>query len=110
MLVNPDAGAVDHLYVAVVSLDDGVHKLIPDPVLAPAIEAVVAGRVGPVAFRRVPPRGPGTEHPHDAVEHAPVVHTGDAARLIGQQRLDHAPLKVGQVVAVHRQDSHNLGA
>ena len=102
MLVNADTGTVDHLYVAVVSLYDSVHKLIPDTLLAPAVETVVAGRVRPVAFRQVPPGGPGAEHPQDAVQYTPVVHSRYASGLVGQQRLDHAPLEVGQVVALHR--------
>ena len=72
-------------------------------ILAPAIEAVVARGVRPVALRQVSPRRTGAQHPHDAVEHAPVVYTRDAARLVRQQRFDHAPLEVGQIVTVHRQ-------
>ena len=45
----------------------------------------------------------GPQHTHDAVDHASAVHTRDAARLVRQQRFDHAPLEVGQVIAVHRQ-------
>ena len=62
----------------------------------------VASRVRPIALRQVSPGGAGAEHPHDAVEHAPIIHTGDAARLVRQQRFDHAPFEVGQVVAVQR--------
>ena len=35
------ARAVDHLHVAVVGRDDGVHQALPHPCLAPAVEAVV---------------------------------------------------------------------
>jgi hypothetical protein len=46
VLVNPDRGAVDHLDVAVISLCNGLKK--PGPhALAPAVEAVHAGCVGP---------------------------------------------------------------
>ena len=51
--MNADAGAVDHLNVAIASLYDGVHQAIPDTLLAPAIEAVVVGGVRTVAFRQV---------------------------------------------------------
>ena len=78
-------------------------------VLTPDMEIAVRRHGGlcphkwwPVAFWQVSPGGAGAEHPHDAVEHAPIIHTGDAARLVRQQRFDHAPFEVGQVVAVHR--------
>jgi hypothetical protein len=32
--------AVDHLHLAVVRLDDGIHQAIPDACLAPAVEAI----------------------------------------------------------------------
>jgi hypothetical protein len=36
----------------------------------------------------------GSQYPEDAVQHAAVVNARHASRLIGQQRLDHAPLEV----------------
>jgi len=32
---------------------------------------------------------------------APIIDTGHASRLVGQQRLDHAPFEVGQVISAH---------
>ena len=55
--------AVDHLHLAVVRLDDGIHQAVPDARLAPAIEAVVGGRVGPVSLRQIAPRRACTQHP-----------------------------------------------
>jgi hypothetical protein len=72
---------VDHLHVAVVRLDDGVHQAIPDPGLTPAVEAIVGRRVGTISLRHVPPRRPCAQHPEDAVEDAPVFLRLDAAPL-----------------------------
>jgi len=91
--------AVDHLHLAAVRFDDGVHQTIPDAVLAPAIEAVVGRRVGPVASGQIAPRGAGTQHPENAVENTPIVLRLRTAPVHRQQRLDDAPLEVGQVVA-----------
>jgi len=38
----------------------------------------------------------GTE---DAVQHTAIIDAQHASRLVGQQRFDHAPLEVGQVVS-----------
>ena len=46
MLMNAHDRRVDHLDIAVVGLGDGVHEPIPMTGLAPAVEAIVAGRVG----------------------------------------------------------------
>ena len=54
MLMYAHHGAVDHLNLAVVSLYDRVHN--PHGGLAPAVEAVVAGRMRPVALRQIAPR------------------------------------------------------
>src|SRR4029077_4748818 len=51
VLVNPHNRAVDHLHFAAMRLGDRVHQPIPDPSLAPAIEAVVGSRVRPIALR-----------------------------------------------------------
>ena len=78
------ARAVDHLHVAVVGRDDGVHQALPHPCLAPAVEAVVAGRVGPVILRQVTPRRPRAQHPENAAQHSPVVYPRHPARLVRQ--------------------------
>jgi len=41
--MNPHAGAVDHLDIAIVSLSQRVHNPVPDAGLGPAAEAVVLG-------------------------------------------------------------------
>lgn len=90
---------VDHLHLAVVCLDDGIHQAIPDACLAPAVEAIVGGRVRPVSLRQIAPRRASAQHPEDAVENTPIVLRFGASPVRWQQRLDDAPLEIAQVVA-----------
>ena len=41
----------------------------------------------------------GLSDPEDAIQDAPVVHRRHATRLVRQQRLDHAPLEVSEIVS-----------
>ena len=52
--------------------------------------------LGQVALRRT-----GAQHTEDAVEHAAIVDARYTSRLVGQERLDHAPLEVGQIISTH---------
>lgn len=90
---------VDHLHVAIMPLGDGVHKPVPDPGLAPAVEAVVSGCVRPISFWKIAPTCTAAQHPEDAIEHAPVVLAARPRLPFGQNRLDNAPLEVRQIVA-----------
>lgn len=101
LLVRPDRGTVDHLDVAVVRCADGVHQSVPYARLPPSIEAVLAGGARAVTLRRVAPWRTRPQHPEDAVQHAPVVDARHASWFVGQQRLDHAPPEVGQMVSAH---------
>ena len=80
------------------------------------VEPVVAGRIRPVVLRKVPPRGPGAKHPQNAVQHPPVIHPRHTPWLVRQQRLDHTPFEVSQIVTAHRKapnawklESHSTG-
>lgn len=90
---------VDHLHLAVVGRDDGIHQPIPDAGLAPAIEAIVDGRVRPISFRQVAPGRPCPQDPEDAAEDAAIVLWLAAATARRKNRLDNAPLEIRQVVA-----------
>ncbi len=75
---------------------------LQDALLAPALEAAVAGLVGRVALGQVAPGGAGAQDPQDAVEHIPGVPPGPSfavrpARRIGDQGLQDLPLLVGKV-------------
>ena len=101
LLMDPNGGAVDHLDVAVRRDGDGVHQPVPDARFAPSHEAIVAGGARAIALGQIAPRRTGPQHPEDAVQHAAVIDARHASRLVGQQRLDHAPFEVGQVVSAH---------
>src|SRR3546814_4113524 len=77
--------------------------------LPPSGEAVVTGGTWAIALRQVAPRRTGTQHPEDAVQHAPIIDARHPSRLVGQQRLDHAPLEVGQVVSAHADAESDAG-
>jgi hypothetical protein len=91
--------AVDHLHLAVVRLDDGIHQAILNTCLAPAVEAMVGARVGPISRRQIAPRRARAQHPEDTVENAAVVARLAVATVLGQKRFDNAPLEIGQAVA-----------
>src|SRR5262245_30310218 len=99
MLMHAHDRAVDHLHLAVVSLDDSVHQAIPDAGLAPPIEAVVGRGIGPVSFGKIAPRCACAQNPENAVENTPIVLELHAAPVLRQQRLDDAPLEVCKIVA-----------
>ena len=48
--MDPHDRAVDHLHLAAMRLGDYVHRPVPDPSLAPAIEAIVGRRIWPIAL------------------------------------------------------------
>src|SRR5271154_409161 len=101
MLMDAYRSAVDHLHITVVGLANGGHDAVPNPRLAPAHEAVVAGRVGAEILRQGPPWRARPQHPKDAIQHSPVINPRHAARLIRQQRRDHSPLEIAQLVSLH---------
>ncbi len=108
LLMGANGGAVDHLDVAIVRGGDGVHQSIPNARLPPSIETVVAGSARAIALRQVAPRRTGAQHPEDAVQHAPVIDTWHTSGLVGQKRLDHAPLEVGQIISAHAERESEL--
>lgn len=99
--MHANHGAVDHLHVAVMRLDDGIHQPIPDAGFSPAVEAVVDCRARPVTLRQVAPRRARAQHPENAVENPPIVDPRDAPRLVGKMRLDRLPLEIRQLIPGH---------
>lgn len=93
--------AVYHLDVAIVRGCDGLHHTAPEPGFPPAHEAVVTGGAWAIALRQVSPRRTRSQHPEDAVQHTAVIDAWDASRLVGQQRFDHTPFEVGQIISAH---------
>src|ERR1700688_5095226 len=75
--------------------------MVPDACLSPANEAIVASRVWPIVPWQVTPRRTRTQDPEDVIEHATVIYTSNAARLVRQHRLDGGPFIIAEFVA-HR--------
>jgi len=84
---------VDHLHLAVVRLDDGVHHAVPDAGHPPPIEAIVGRSIGPVSFGKIAPRCAGTQNPENTAENAPIVLGFHTSPVLRQKWLDDAPLK-----------------
>src|SRR3989337_338642 len=77
--------------------------MIPDTGLAPAHEAVVAGRGRTIALGNIRPRRPRAQTPENPVQHSPVVNACNTPYLVGKQRRDHRPLIIRQIKACHLQ-------
>ena len=101
LLVGANGCAVDHLNIAVTCGADRVRQPVPETRLSPSHETVVAGGARTIALGQVSPRRSGSQHPEDAVQYATVIDARHASGLVGQQRLDGAPLEVGQIVSAH---------
>jgi hypothetical protein len=110
LLVGANGRAVDHLDVAVMRCADNVHQPVPHACLSPSHEAIVAGGTRTITLGQVAPWRTRSQHPEDAVQHAAVIHARHASRLVGQQRLDHAPLEIGQVIPAHIDSESELPA
>ena len=72
--MNPHAGAVDHLHIAVPGFGDSGQQPIPDPGLAPPHEAVVSGRARSVLLEQRPPRRPCPQYPKYAIQHPTIIN------------------------------------
>src|ERR1051326_1793622 len=101
MLMHAHRRAVDHLHIAVVSLSDRSQNAVPHSSLSPSDEAIVAGRARSKILRQRPPRRARSQPPEDTVQNSAVVDPRNPARLVRQQRRDHSPLEVSQLVAPH---------
>src|SRR5262245_2767587 len=107
MLMDANAGAVDHLQVAIISLCDGLENPIPDTNLAPAPETIAAGRWRAIALGDVTPGRSRAQTPIDAVQHLAIIRPRHAAWLVRQKRFDDRPLQISQFVTacVHQGSS-----
>ena len=94
VLMHAHDGGIDHLHRPVVTVSQRIHDLVPDPSLPPTSEAIVASGAGTIGFRQVAPGSTQAQDPKDTVQDAPVVNTGNAARLVRKERPDGSPFKV----------------
>jgi hypothetical protein len=70
------------------------HNLVSSP----ANEAIVASVWSKVLGQIAPPRSR-TQDPQDAIEHATIIYTRNAARLVRQHRFDAAPIILAEFIA-----------
>src|ERR1051326_535056 len=110
MLMPPHRGAVDHLHIAVVSLGDCGYAAGPDPGFAPPHEAVVAGCARTEFLRQRPPRRARSQYPENPVQHPAIIDSWNPARFVRQQRRDHSPFEIRQLVSPHVQNLPQLGS
>lgn len=104
--MDANNGGVYHLRVAVMAFGDGVHEAVPHTCFTPSDKAIVAGGAGAVSLWQIAPLRTGSQHPEDAVQHAAIVY---ARQHLGQERLDHKPFGIGQVIAAHAEaESHSI--
>src|SRR5487761_2012773 len=70
-----------------------LEYLEPEPLPAPAIEAIVDRRIGAVFRRAVPPAGARAQHVDDPADHTSVVHPMRAATSMRQQGFKPPPFR-----------------
>src|SRR3546814_8527776 len=75
-----------------------VHDPVPDARLGPATKPIVAGGVRPIAFRKVRPGSSATQHPENAIQDTPVIHTRHTARLPRKHSINDRPLRIAQII------------
>src|SRR5258706_9778888 len=66
---------------------------------SPANETIVTGGSGTISLRQVAPWRTRAQDPKDAIEHATVIYTPNAARLVRQHRFDGSPFIITEFVA-----------
>ena len=91
--------AIDHLNFAVMGLGNSCHQPVPDASLAPAIKAIVGGRVGSIPFGQITPRRSRSQHPKDTIHDPSIILRLLATPPLRQHWLDDTPLEIRQVVA-----------
>jgi hypothetical protein len=75
-----------------------LQDAVPDAGPSPANEPIVASGAGTIDVWEVPPGSARTQHPEDAIEHAPIIDAGYAARFGREQRTNDAPLVIGKFI------------
>src|SRR6516165_5754348 len=78
----------------------------PDPLAAPAVEAVIDRRIGTVFGRAVAPACPGLQHVDDTADDATIVHPVRTSSATGQQRLNPSELRIAQPVRLWHHALH----
>jgi hypothetical protein len=108
--MGTNGGAVDHLDVTIMRGAHGVDQSVPYAGLPPSQKAVVTSGARSVALWKVAPWRSRSKHPKNAIQDAPIIDAGHTSQLVGQQRLNRAPFKVGQVISAHIELESEFGA
>src|SRR5919202_972145 len=113
MLVRPNDRAIDVMDLPIEQalfvrlLLQGIQDALPEPVLAPAIEAAGKRLPGTIALGDITPGSTGAVEPEQAVDRAAMADEGVTAlaalrRTFGwQERLQARILFIGQVMSIH---------
>src|SRR5450759_76935 len=99
VLVHAHDGGIDHLHRRIMTGGQPIHDLVPDASPPPTHEPIVTGGAGTKGLRQIAPWRTRTQDPKDAIEHATVIYTPNAARLVRQHWLDGGPFIIAEFVA-----------
>ena len=86
-----------HDRVNVMCICHSRHDPLPDPCIAPVIEAVIDRCIGAVLIGQIALRDASSKDIEDAVDDAPVVDPLHPTAIMGENRFDELPLQIAQV-------------
>lgn len=92
------AGIHRHRSVHAGRSGQGVKNIRPNPLPAPAVEAVVDRRVGAIDFRAIAPARTRFQHVHNAADHASIIDPMRSLAPSWQQRLNPPPFRIAEPV------------
>jgi hypothetical protein len=99
VLVHADDAGINHLHRRVMTDRKRNHDLVPDASPSPPNEAIVTGSAGTIGRWQVALWRTTAQNPKDAIEHATVIYTPNAARLVGQYRHVGSPFIIAEFIA-----------
>ena len=88
--------AVDQIQTVARFRCQRVENPLPDAASGPTVEAIVSGRVRPIAFRQIAPGHPGAQHVKYRV-HDPTIVSTCALATFRHQRLKKSPIVIAQI-------------
>jgi len=92
------AGIHGHRSVHARRSGQGVKNIRPNPLSAPAVEAVVDRRVGAVDFWAIAPARTRFQHVHNAADHTSIINPMRSLAPSWQQRLNPPPFRIAEPV------------
>jgi hypothetical protein len=98
VLVHPHDRGIDHLHGRIVIGSQCIHDPVPDAGPPLTDKPIIASGAGTIGHRQVASGSACAQDPKDALQDAPVVNAGNAARLVRQKRPDGSPFKVREFI------------